>query len=271
MPGRRLDPRREQQRAGPVAGRSRVACGIERGRMRCAPRLSPRTIHAQPNPLTMRSARSGSRAALQASAASMLARSARAKDRCSAWRALRTPAWTSRPRRRTMRRARRAPRSVSPASVIASTREGADAVEQPVAGRARVAVIDDHQRTARESPDHVDRGRRGDVEGFEHRLDRRERRAAGERGQRPQAPLVVGEQQLVAPPDRRPERSASLRLAAGRVAQHAEAIVEATGDLLRPTTSWCAPRRARSPAAGRRATGTGRAPRHGRRAGRRGG
>ena len=94
-----------------------------------------------------------------------------------------------------------------------------------------VAVVDDHERTAREPPDHVDRRRRGHVERLEDGLDRRQRRAAGERRQRPQAPLVVGEQQLVAPADRRPERPAALRLAAGRVAQHAEAVVEAAGDL----------------------------------------
>ena len=53
-------------------------------RIRCAPRLSPRTTQAQPNPLTMSSASSGSWVALQARAASMLARSARANERCSA-------------------------------------------------------------------------------------------------------------------------------------------------------------------------------------------
>jgi hypothetical protein len=36
-------------------------------------------------------------------------------------------------------------------------RKRADAVEQPVAGRRRTAVVDDEERTARESPDRVDR------------------------------------------------------------------------------------------------------------------
>ena len=71
----------------------------------------------------------------------------------------------------------------------------------------------------------------GTSSAVEDELDCRERRAARERRQRPQAPLVVGEQQLVAPSDRRLERSAAFRLAARRIAQHVEAIVEAAGDL----------------------------------------
>ena len=99
-------------------------------------------------------------------------------------------------------------------------------------GSRRVVVVDDDERTAREPPDHVDRRGRRHVERFEDELDRREGSAAGERGERPQPALVVGEQQLVAPPDRRSQRSAAFRLAAGRVAQHVEAVVEAAGDLL---------------------------------------
>ena len=52
-----------------------------------------------------------------------------------------------------------------------------------------------------------------------------------ERGQRPQAAFVVGEQQLVAPPDRRSECSAAFRFAARRIVQHVEPVVEAAGDL----------------------------------------
>ena len=112
-------------------------------------------------------------------------------------------------------------------------RERPDAVEQPVSdGHRRTLVVDDHERTAREPADHVDRRGCRHVERFEDELDRRQRRAAGEGGQGPQAPLVVGEQQLVAPPDRRLECPAAFRSAAGRVAQHVEAIVEAPGDLL---------------------------------------
>ena len=106
-------------------------------------------------------------------------------------------------------------------------REGTDAVEQSVShGQRRVVVVDDDERTAREPPDHVDcRGCRH-VECFEDELDRRQGSTARERGQRPQPTLVVGEQQLVAPPDRRSERSAAFRFPAGGVAQHVEAVVE---------------------------------------------
>ena len=54
----------------------------------------------------------------------------------------------------------------------------------------------------------------GHVERLEDGLDRGQRRAAGERRQRPQPALVVGEQQLVAPADRRPSarRRSGLRL-----------------------------------------------------------
>ena len=183
-------------------------------RIRCAPRLSPRTTHAQPNPLTMSSASSGSCAALQASAASMLARSARAKERCSAWRLLRTPCVEDAAASANHAACAARARSVSPASAIASSANAADAVEQPVAnGRRRVVVVDDDERTAREPTDHVDRRGCRHVERLEDELDRREGSAASERGQRPQTPLVVGEQQLVAPPDRRPECSAAFRLA----------------------------------------------------------
>ena len=51
-------------------------------------------------------------------------------------------------------------------------REGADAVEQPVAnGHRRFFVVDDHQRTAGEPADHVDRGGCRHVERFEDGLD----------------------------------------------------------------------------------------------------
>ena len=112
-------------------------------------------------------------------------------------------------------------------------REGADAVEQPVAnGHRRAVVVDDHQRAVGETTDDVDRGRRGHVEGFEDRLDRRERCAAGERRKRPEATLVVGEEKLIAPADRRLECSTTLGSPAGRIAQHEEPIVETAGDLL---------------------------------------
>ena len=239
--------------------------------MRCAPLLSPRTIQAQPNPLTMASVRSGSRAcgpgqrgvdvgALGASEGQMLRL------------AIAAHALRGRSGRGGEPRGVRVERAIGqPCVRHRLERKGADAVEQPVPRDGAIAVVDEDERAAREAPDHVDRGRRGHVERLEDGLDRRRGAPPVNVGQRPQAPLVVGEQQLVAPPDRRPECSASLRLAARRVAQHAEAIVEATARSPRRTASWCAPRQARSRAAGRRATGTGRAPRSWRRAGRRDG
>ena len=112
-------------------------------------------------------------------------------------------------------------------------REGADAVEQPVANaHQRFFIVDDHQRTAGEPADHVDHGSCRHVERLEDGLDGGKGCAASEGGKRPQASLVVGKQQVVAPPDRRLECSPAFRPAAGRVAQHVEPIVEAASDLL---------------------------------------
>ena len=108
-------------------------------------------------------------------------------------------------------------------------RERADAVEQPVAAAARPTITSERLASR---PTTSIAAAAGTSSAPSTDSDRRERRAAGERGQRPQAALVVGEQQVVAPPDRRPERPAALGLAAGRVAQHGEAVVEAAGDLL---------------------------------------
>ncbi len=200
--------------------------------MRCAPLLSPRTIQAQPNPLTMASVRSGSRAAVQASAASMLARSVRAKDRCSAWRSLRTPCVDDPAAAANHAACASSARSVSPASVIASSAKARMLSSSRYRGTepSPSSTMTSERLARRPTTSIAVDG--GTSSACEDGLDRRKGRAAGERGQRPQAPLVVGEQELVAPPDRRPECSASLRLAAGRVAQHAEAIVEATADLL---------------------------------------
>ena len=238
--------------ASPAASRA--------ARIRCAPRLSPRTIQAQPNPLTMleREQRVVRRApgqggvdvgALGAGEGEVLGLAAAAHPLRGRSGRVGEPGGV------------RGERALGqPALGHRVERERADAVEQPVPN-GRTFVVDDDERAARESPDDVDRRRRGDVERLEHELDRGERGAAGERGQRPQAALVVGEEQLVAPLDRGLQRAAALRPAAGRVAQHAEAVVEAAADLLDRQASSCAPRRARSPAAGRRASGTGRAPR----------
>ena len=110
--------------------------------------------------------------------------------------------------------------------------ECTDAVEQPVAAVGRGVVVDDQEGAAGQTADHVDRRRRRDTEGVEDELDRAERCPSGERGQRPQAALVVGEQQVVAPADRRSERPTPFGLATGRVVQHPEPVVESPNDVL---------------------------------------
>ena len=132
----RSTPRAAARSARSRAGAASPAASSA-ARIRCAPRLSPRTIQAQPNPLTMSSASSGSCAALQASAASMLARSARAKARCSAWRALRTPAVDDAGGGGEPRGVRGEGALGQPGLRHRLERERADAVEQPVARRRR--------------------------------------------------------------------------------------------------------------------------------------
>ena len=174
-------------------------------RSRSAPRLSPSTIQAQPNPIAIRSPSAGSCAASQVSAASMFARSARTNARCSACAGPRTPVRDPPGRRGEPGRVRAAATSSAPDSRSRSRRERADAVQQPVADR----LVDDSESAAREPVD--DRRWTSDgrhLERVEHVLDGGQRRTAGEGGQRPQPPLVVREQQVVAPPDRRPQRAA---------------------------------------------------------------
>ena len=202
--GGRSTPR-STPRAAARAARSRAGAASpaasSAARIRCAPRLSPRTIQAQPNPLTMSSASSGSCVGAPGQGGvDVRALGAGEREVLGLAGAAHARGRGPRPRRRTTRRARRgrARSARPPPSPRARTRGCCRA-----AGSGRRVVVDDHERAAREPADHVDRRRRGHVERLEHGLDRGERRAAGERGQRPQAPLVVGEQQLVAPPDRR--------------------------------------------------------------------
>ena len=77
------------------------------------------------------------------------------------------------------------------------------------------------------------RGRRA---GQDH-LGGLEGRSAGEARQCPQAPLVVGEQQVVAPRDRRGEGSTPLGPPAGRIPQQGEAVVEPSRRSPEPTAT----------------------------------
>ena len=64
--GRCFDPRGEQEGVGPVRAGAASPAASSAARIRCAPRLSPSTTQAQPNPLTMASASSGSCSMLHA-------------------------------------------------------------------------------------------------------------------------------------------------------------------------------------------------------------
>ena len=110
--------------------------------------------------------------------------------------------------------------------------EGADAVEQPVAYGPVGPDFGIDQRSVDESADDVEHGCRGDAERTEDVFRGGERCAAGEARQGPQSTLVVGEQQLVAPPDRRGQRAAAFGATAGRVAEQRETVVESPRDLL---------------------------------------
>ena len=224
----RLDPGGEQERGRPLARRGRLACGGERGEQAlCAAGVAeddPRP--AEPvgdlEPSHGVAGRAPGQRGVDVGA--LGAREREVLGLLRAAHALRRRGGLLRiPRGVRVEAALREPRLGQ-----GLERERADALEQPVAGR----LVHDHQRAAREPAHDVDCRLRRHVERAEHRLRRRERRAAGEGGQRPEAALVVGEQQVVAPPDRRPQRSAALGLAARRVAQHGEAVVEPARDLL---------------------------------------
>ena len=227
---RGLDPAGEQQRVARSRGRRRVAGGVERGQeaLRAAAvaehdprpaepvgdraararvvRVAPRQRGVDVRPLGAREAEVLGLAARCARRRSTSAAAAANHAACAANRAVGQPPRPS-PRARTRGCCRAAGSGPPSPSTITSERLG-------------------------EPADDVDRRRRGHVERLEHRLDGGERRAAGERRERPQAALVVGEQQVVAPADRRLQRAAALGPAARRVAQHAEAVVEPAGDLL---------------------------------------
>ena len=223
-----LDPGGEQERGRPLARRRRLACGGERGEQALR---AARVAEDDPRPAEPVGDREPSHGVVGRApgqrGVDVGALGAREREVLGLLRA----AHALRRRGGLLR----VPRGMRVEAALGEPRLGqrlererADAVEQPVAGR----LVHDHERAAREPAHDVDRRLRRHVERAEHRLGRRERRAAGEGGQRPEAALVVGEQQVVAPADRRPQRPAALGLAARRVAQHGEAVVEPARDLL---------------------------------------
>ena len=211
MTRRRFDPRREQEGAGSVLDRGlrrrprqvrsgsvgRLCCRrgrprTSRTRSRCGAPASGRGRRPRPVRRRCWRARSGRRTG------------ARLGGHC-AHPAVEEPAASANQAACAARA-----RSASPASVMASSanarmlsssryRTGWPALARIEQARRRAVVIDDHQRSARQPADHVDRGGCRHVEGFEDELHRRQGCATCERGQRPQAALVVGEQQVVAP------------------------------------------------------------------------
>ena len=133
---------------------------------------------------------------VQVSAVSMLARSAPGEGEVLALRAAAHPVG---------RRSggRREPGGVRGTRLIGQPgvghrfeRERPDAVQEPVPDLCclRCVVVDDDQGPGGEPSDDVDRRGLRHVQGREDGLDRGERGATGEGGERPQAPLVVREQ-----------------------------------------------------------------------------
>ena len=110
--------------------------------------------------------------------------------------------------------------------------ERPDAVEQPVTGRATFdGELDGDQRAVGETTDDIGRRLRRHVEGCQDVLDPGERSAVGEAAECPQSALIIGEQQVIAPRDRRLEGALPVGSAAGRVTQQGEAVVQSSADL----------------------------------------
>ena len=104
--------------------------------------------------------------------------------------------------------------------------ERPNAVEQPVAGRATFdGELDGDQRAVGETTDDIGGRLRRHVERGQDVLEPGERRAIGEAAERPQTALIIREQQVVAPRDRRLEGALPVGSTAGRVTQQGEAVL----------------------------------------------
>ena len=110
--------------------------------------------------------------------------------------------------------------------------ERPDAVEQPVTGRATFYwELDGDERAVGETTDDIGGRFRRHLERGQYVLDPGERRAISEAAECPQAALIIREQQVVAPGDRRLEGALPIGSAAGRVTQQGEAVVQSSADL----------------------------------------
>ena len=196
-------------------------------------RPSPRSTQAQPKPVAIRRPSAGSWTAVHASAASMLARSSRQIRRCRACSGPRSPAAASVATAASQSACAREGDVVEGGVAEPVERERPDAVEQPVARRATFdGELDRDQRAVGETTDDVGRRLRRHVERRQHVLDPGERCAVGEAAERPETALIVGEQQVVAPRDRRLERTLPIGSAARRVTQQGEPVVQSSTDLV---------------------------------------
>ena len=206
---RRPRPRASRPAAAPrPALRRGAACpaAVSASRTRAAPAApSPSTTQVQPNPLAMRTPEQRV----------VLRRTRPARRRCWPARPGRAPGTSGCPAPRTVGRApvgglgepggvRRPPRrrrARPRAAGRARTRGCCRAAGSAPRRRRRRRRSTSERSTSRPTTSSADA--RGHVERAEHVLGRGQRRAAGEARQRPQPALVVGEEQVVAPGDRR--------------------------------------------------------------------
>ena len=161
--------------------------------------MSSSSTHAQPKPTAIRRPATGSRARARSSAASIVARSAAVTATCAAW------PGTADVRGDGVGEARdpaedRVRGDVGGAGLGGPVGgEGPDAVEQPVAGGPAPVRLDGDQGPVDQALHHVERRRGRHVERGQHVLDAGHRRPGRELRERPEAALVVGEEQVVAP------------------------------------------------------------------------
>src|SRR4051794_16669771 len=104
-------------------------------------------------------------------------------------------------------------------AAVAQTLDGirADAVEEPVANSAGGRPLHGDERSVDQSTHDVDGGILGDAESVQDLFDTFEWRSTDEAGDGPEAALVVGEEEVVAPRDRGAEGPLAFRTAIRRV------------------------------------------------------
>ena len=161
----------------------------------------------------------------------MLARSVLTRARCPPARSRVRRRESGRRPRRTRRRAPRRADSASPLAIELLQAERPDTVQHAVAQLALGRGIHQDQRAVDQPAQHVDHRGARQPQRRQHGLGGPERSAAGEAGQRPEPALVIGEQQVVAPADRRAEGALPGGPAAGGIAQQGEPIVDPARDL----------------------------------------